>query len=130
MSDIAEEQAMLDRLALAHKEWRDHRPPPPPSEGSAASIARVWHKVQNPEPQDVEVIRTAREDPLRAAIWSLLSVVGWRLYAKGGVDVLTAVYKRIERDEHPGFATAVSVAWTNIGVPDAPGGLWHRVVLL
>jgi len=27
MSDIAEEQAILDRLARAHKDWRDHRPP-------------------------------------------------------------------------------------------------------
>lgn len=127
--DIADEQTILERLARAHKEWRDHRPPPPPPEDDTAVIARAWHKVQNPEPQDVEVIRAAREDPLRAAIWSQLSVVGWRLYAKGGVDLLSAVYHRIERDQHPGFAWEVLRAWTDIGFPGDPRGVWQGTSL-
>lgn len=128
--DIADKQQMLDRLAQAHKDWRDHRPPPLPPEDGAALATSAWHKTNNPEPQDVEVIREARGDPVGTAIWSQLSVVGWRLYAKGGVDLLSAVYHRIERDQHPGFAWEVVRAWTDIGFPGDPRGIWHGTALL
>ncbi len=93
-------------------------------------LARVWDKVQNPEPPDVEVIRLVREDPLRATIWSQLSVVGWRLYTKGGVTLLTTVYHQIERDQHPSFVWALVTAWDYIGWPDDPRGVWDARALL
>ena len=76
MPDIVEEQTILDRLAKAHGEWHSQRLPPPPPEDSAVMLARVWNKIQNPEPSDVEVLCMVPEDPLQAAIWSQLSVVG------------------------------------------------------
>lgn len=130
MSDIPEEDAILARLARAHKEWREHSPPPPSPEEVAVLLARVRDEFEAPEPQDVEIIRRARQDPLRAAISSQLSVVGWRLYAKGGADMLTAVYRRIERDQHPGFAHAVQWAWRDLGFPGDPRGVWSGIVLL
>lgn len=130
MPDTAEEKTILDRLAKAHSEWRSQRPPPPAPEDRTAMLARVWDKVQNPEPPDVEVIRLVREDPLRATIWSQLSVVGWRLYAKGGVTLLTTVYHQIERDQQPSFVWALSTAWNGIGWPDDPRGVWDAHALL
>ena len=90
----------------------------------------MHEKRRNPEPQDVEVLRGAQTDPLSAAIWSQLSMVGWRLYAKGGANLMTAVYRRIERDEHPGFASAACKAWDRIGLPGDPRGVWTGVGLL
>jgi hypothetical protein len=131
--DIAEEQAILGRLAQAHKEWRDHRPPPPPplsQEEIKALIARMREKRRDPEPQDVVVLREAQTDALLAAIWSQLSVLGWRLYAKGGANLLTAVYRRLERDGHPGFASDTSRAWSGIGFSGDPRGVWTGFGLL
>ena len=130
MPDIVEEQTILDRLAKAHGEWHSQRLPPPPPEDSAAMLARIQAKIQNPEPPDVEVLRLVPDDPLRAAIWSQLSVVGWRLYAKGGVTLLTTVYHRLERDQHPSFIWALSTAWSGIGWPDDPRGVWNARTLL
>lgn len=130
MSDISKEEAILGRLAQAHKAWREGRPPPPSREEAAALLARARAERESPEPQDVEIIRTAQDDPLRAAIWSQLSVVGWMLYAKGGADMLTAVYRRVERDQHPGFAYAVQRAWKDLGFPGDPRGVWSGVALL
>ena len=53
-------------------------------EEEATWIAELLRRARNPEPQDVVAIREAREDPLGTAVLSQLSVVGWRLYAKGG----------------------------------------------
>jgi hypothetical protein len=133
MDDIAEEQAILVRLARAHKDWRDRRPPSPPPMTDAelrAAIIEVSRRVKNPEPQDVEVIREAESDPLKAAIRSQLSVVGWRLYAKGGVDLLVTVYRRIEVEQHPGFVFAVLTAWRDLGFPGDPRGVWRGIELL
>lgn len=133
MHDIAEEQAILERLARAHKEWRDQRPPPPPPMTAAerrAAIDKVQHEVRNPEPQDVEVLREAQGDPLKAAIRSQLTIVGWRLYAKDGVDLLVIVYRRIEIEHHPGFVHAVRFAWQNLGFPGDPRGVWDGTELL
>jgi hypothetical protein len=133
MHDIAEENAILDRLARAHKDWRDHRPSPSlprTDEEKRTALAEVLRKVQNPEPQDVEVIREAQSDPLGTAIRSQLSVVGWRLYAKGGLDLLVAVYRRIEIEQHPGFVYAVLRAWRNLGFPGDPRGVWRGIELL
>src|SRR3712207_4861403 len=105
MHDSAEEELILGRLARAHKEWCDGRPPPPlpmTAEEQEARILELLHQVEDPEPQDVEVLRAAPADPLGAAIWSQLSVVGWRLYARGGVGLLTTVYRRLEVEQHPG----------------------------
>ncbi len=134
MHDTTEEAAALKRLARAHKEWRDRRPaapaPPASDEEMKARIAEVVRKVRNPEPQDVAVLRAAHEDPLDAVIWSQLSLVGWRLYAKGGVDLLLSVYRRIELEEHPGFVYAVSRAWCRLGFPGDPRGTWRGTELL
>ena len=73
MHDITEETTILDRLARAHKGWRDSRPPPPPPmtpEEESRQLAEIFRRVQNPEPQDVVAIREAREDPLGTARWS------------------------------------------------------------
>ena len=132
MHDTAEEAAALERLARAHREWRDRRPAAPAAseEEMKARIAEVMRQVRNLEPQDVAVLRVAQEDPLDAAIWSQLSVVGWRLYAKGGVDLLVSVYRRIELEQHPGFADAVKRAWRGIGFPGDPRGTWLGTELL
>ena len=133
MHDIADEQAILDRLARAHKDWRDRRPPPPPpmnDEEKRAVIIEISRQVKNPEPQDVEVIREAQSDPLKAVIRSQLTIVGWRLYAKGGVDLLVTVYRRIEVEQHPGFASAVLTAWRDLGFPGDPRGTWRGANLL
>lgn len=137
MHDIADEQAILNRLARAHKDWRDRRPPPPPpmtdAERKAAviEVAReVARRRKNPEPQDVEIIREVQADPLGTAIRSQLSVVGWRLYAKGGIDLLVTVYRRIELEQHPGFVNALGIAWQDLGFPGDPRGTWSRAKLL
>ncbi len=135
MHDITQERTILDRLAQAHKEWRDSRSPPPPPppmtlEEESTRIAELLRRVQNPEPQDVVTIREAREDPLGTAIWSQLSVVGWRLYAKGGIDLLTTVYRRIDLEQHPGFVNAVRRAWHDLGFPGDPRGTWTGMELL
>jgi hypothetical protein len=132
MPDIADEQGIIGRLAQAHKEWRDQRPQPPvgPPEDTAVAFARVAYTAQQPEPQDIEVMRRAQEDPLDAAIWSQLSVVGWRLYAKGGVEMLSTVYWLIERDQHPGFVYAVQRAWRTLGLPGDRRGVWNDATLL
>ena len=132
--DTTEEQAILGRLALAHKEWRARRPMPPPplsAEEQTARIERILQEWNNrPEPQDVRIIHEAREDALRAIIWSQLSVVGWRLYAKGGLDMLTEFYRAIEHQQHPGFAAEVFNAWSDIGFSDDPSGRWSGIRLL
>ena len=133
MHDITEERTILDRLARAHRGWRDSRPPPPPPitpEEEARHIAELFRRVQDPEPQDVVAIREAREDPLGTAIWSQLSVVGWRLYAKGGVDLLTTVYRSIDLEQHPGFVYAVQRAWHDLGFFGDPRGTWTGIELL
>lgn len=133
MHDITQEKLILDRLARAHKEWRDSRPSPPPSitpEEEATLLAELLRRVQDPEPQDVVAIREARGDPLGTAIWSQLSVVGWRLYAKGGTDLLTTVYRRIDVEQHPGFVYAVQRAWQDLGFPSDPHGTWIGIELL
>ncbi|MFC7739246.1 hypothetical protein ACFQX4_26570 [Roseomonas sp. GCM10028921] len=132
MHDSAEEELILDRLARAHKEWRDGRPPPPPRETGEekARILDLLQQVQNPEPQDVEVLRAAPADPLEAAIWSQLSVVGWRLYARGGVGLLATVYRRLEAEQHPGFVYEVQRAWRDLGFPGDPRGVWSGLELL
>jgi hypothetical protein len=129
--DLAEKQAILGRLAQAHRRWRDQRPPPPPPlshEELKAFIVKMHEEMKerrrNPEPPDVEALREAGTDPLRAAIRSQLCVVGWRLYAKGGAHLLTAVCRRLERDEHPGFASDARWAWDRIGFPGDPRGVW------
>ena len=71
-----------------------------------------------------------REDPLGTAIWSQLSVVGWRLYAKGGANLLTTVYRRIDLEQHPGFVYAVGRAWQDLGFPGDPRGTWTGIELL
>ena len=135
MHDITQEKMILDRLARAHKEWRDSRPPSPPSpsmtpEEEATWIAELLRRAQNPEPQDVVAIREAREDPLGTAVLSQLSVVGWRLYAKGGTDLLATVYRRIDVEQHPGFMNAVQQAWQDLGFPGDPRGTWSGIELL
>ena len=133
MHDIADEQAILNRLARAHKDWRDRRPPPPPPMTDAerkAAIIEVARRMKNPEPQDIEVIREAQGDPLGTTIRSQLSIVGWRLYAKGGVDLLVTVYRRIELEQHPGFVNAIRIAWRDLGFPGDPRGTWRGTELL
>ena len=135
MEDIAEETAALGRLAEAHRTWRDNRPPPPPAapvsdDEARASIAEIWRKVKNPKPQDVEAVRDAAADPLGTVILSQLTVVGWRLYAKGGVQLLTSVCSRIEVEQHPGFVYAVRRAWTGLGFPGDPRGSWGGTEML
>ena len=135
MHDITQEEMILDRLARAHKEWRDSRPPPPvpPSmtpEEDATRIAELLRRVQDPEPQDVVAIREAPGDPLGTAIRAQLGVVGWRLYAKGGTDLLTTVYRRIDVEQHPGFVYAVQRAWRDLGFPGDPRGTWSGIELL
>ena len=94
-------------------------------------VAReISRRRKNPEPQDVEIIREVQADPLRTAICSQLSVVGWRLYAKGGVDLLVTVYRRIELEQHPGFVNALGIAWRDLGFPGDPRGVWRGTELL
>ena len=69
------------------------------------SLPRSGASRRIPKPQDVEVIQAVEKDPLGAAIWSQLSVVGWRLYAKGGVALLLQVYGPMEGQHHPGSCT-------------------------
>lgn len=130
VNDVADEQATIQRLADAHRIWRDKRLPPPLPEDAASIIAQALQKLSNPEPPDVEIIRAAPEDPLRTAIWSQLSVVGWRLYAKGGIGMLNAMCAQIERDQHPGFVWAVHRAWQNVGFQGDNNGTWDSTVLL
>ena len=134
MHDTTEEAAALERLARAHKEARARRPEPPPmpesEEEFKARLAVLMHKIQNPEPQDVEVIRAAEDDPLGTAVWSQLSVVGWRLYAKGGVDLLVSVYRKVELEQHPAFVYALHRAWQGLGFPGDPRGVWKGTELL
>jgi hypothetical protein len=121
--NIAGEQAILDRLAQAHQKWRANRPTVVPQEDQAARLAQIMRSIQHPEPPDVVAIRQAQEDPLEAAIGAQLSIVGWRLYAKGGAVLLTSVYSRIELDRHPAFVWAVGSAWQNIGFSGDPRGI-------
>ena len=132
MHDITEEAAALERLARVHGQWRAQRPPPPPGhdELSKAQLTEIWRKPQNPEPQDVEVIQAVEKDPLGAAIWSQLSVVGWRLYAKGGVALLLQVYGPMEGEHHPGFVYAVRRSWQGIGFAGDSRGVWLGTELL
>ncbi|MFL5253613.1 MAG: hypothetical protein ACJ8AI_12090 [Rhodopila sp.] len=72
----------------------------------------------------------ARTEPLEALLRAELAVVGWRLYARGGCDLMTAVYFRAERDHHPGFIWMLSGSWRGIGFPEDPQGLWGATKLL
>ena len=134
MHEIEEEAAALGRLAEAHKAWRDGRPAPslecPSEKETKARIAELFRTIGNPEPQDVGVIRAAPNDPLGAAIWSQLSVIGWRLYARGGVDLLASVYRRLEVEHHPGFVNAIRRAWQGLGFSGDPRGTWLGIELL
>ena len=85
--------------------------------------------MQAPDPQDVEVIRASAEDPLGTAIWSQLSVLGWRLYAKGGAGLLVSVYRRVELEQHASFVYAVRRAWKELGFPGDPRGVWLGIEL-
>ena len=129
--DISEESAILTRLAQAHKVWRDQRPPPPvrsPEEQLEMGV-QILRGVQHPVPQDIEAISEASADPLRWVIQSQLGIVGWRLYAKGGAGLITTIFRAIESDHHPGFSTAVAVAWRKLGFPNDPRGVWTRASL-
>jgi hypothetical protein len=129
--DIAEERAILGRLAQAHKEWRDKRPLPPAERDAFEKwFEEELPKLYNPEPQDVEALHAARTDPLLAAIRSQLSVVGWRLYAKGGEHLMTAVYRGVKQDQHCDFVSDTNRAWWSIGFPGDPRGVWTGVGLL
>ncbi len=128
--DVADEQAMLDRLATAHAGWRKVERPTPPSRPIHEIAAEVIHKQINPEPPDAEMIRNAATDPLLTAICSQLSVLGWRLYAKGGAALVTDLYRLVERDRHPSFAWIVGRAWDGIGFAGDSRGIWRTISLL
>ncbi|TPG60339.1 hypothetical protein EAH89_02865 [Roseomonas nepalensis] len=131
MSETGEEEAILARLAAAHRRWRDAQPapPPPPSWEEMERLLHDLHRqveaeMANPEPPDVVALREAAADPAQAAIVAQLRIVGWRLYAKGGATLLERRFQRLERDAHPGFAGDAQRAWTGIGFADRPGGVW------
>ena len=127
-----EEEAILGRLAEAHRQWREERPPPPPPpsdeayEGVMRQLLRdVEAEIANPDPPDVVALREARKDPVQAAIVAQLRIVGWRLYARGGAALLERRFQRLERDGHPGFVGDAQRAWTGIGFAEKPGGIWE-----
>jgi len=132
MSDVGAEEAILGRLARAHRQWREEQPPPPPPpppEEFERLMQQIFRDVQaemdNPEHADVVALRQAREDPVLAAIGAQIGIVGWRLYARGGARLLERSFRRLERDGHPGFVAAVQRAWTGIGLADEAGGVWE-----
>ena len=133
MQDIqniaAVEQTMLRRLAEAHKIWRAGRPPAPQPPKKTAATVECWNKVDETR-QEFDVIRQAQEDVLGLAIGFQLNTGGWRLYTKGGVNLLASAFEDVERNHHPGFGAAVQAAWMNLGVPGDPRGVWDSDALL
>jgi hypothetical protein len=129
--EVPEELAALGRLAIAHGKWSAGRPPPPqPQPDAREAIERFRLMQATQQPPDVERIFLARTDPLRAYLIAEITVIGWQLYARGGCDLLSAVYLRLERDHHPGFIYEVSSAWRDLGFRGDPRGIWNATKLL
>ena len=72
----------------------------------------------------------ARTDPLKAFLIAEIVCIGWRLYARGGCEFLSAAFLRIERNHHPRFVWEVSAAWRKIGFPNDPREVWQATKLL
>ena len=69
-------------------------------------------------------------NPLKAFLIAEIVCIGWRLYARGGCEFLSAAFLRIERNHHPSFVWEVSAAWRKIGFPNDPRGVWQATKLL
>ncbi|MGE4043330.1 MAG: hypothetical protein AB7F35_00650 [Acetobacteraceae bacterium] len=129
--EVPEELAALARLAAVHGEWSATRPPPPQSQPHLQEVIECFRMAQaTRQPPDVERLFLARTDPLRAHLAAEIAGIGWRLYARGGCDLLSAVYLRLERDYNPGFANEASHAWRGLGFEDDPRGTWNPLKLL
>jgi hypothetical protein len=129
---VPEELAILSRLAEVHAHWAASRPAvdTPPDRNPEAMMERLRRRLATQQPPDVERMVLSRNDSLQALLHAELACVGWRLYARAGADLMSAVYLRVERDYNPGFASMTSAAWANIGLQNDPRSIWSPTRLL
>jgi hypothetical protein len=78
---------------------------------------------RSPEERVEDLLR----DPIRSALKGRVREIGWKLWIKGGTDLMTTVSDRVQDlcPEFPSFAgSTLDKWWDEIGVHDDACGMW------